>query len=74
MEEYILSHIDPEGEYLSKLYRETHLQLLYPHMVSGHLQGRILKMLTRTGNWYLQRIFCFVYGRRLAQRRKDIYH
>jgi len=28
------------------LYRATHLQLLYPHMVSGHLQGRILKMLT----------------------------
>ena len=46
MEEYILHHIDPEGDYLNKLYRETHLQLLYPHMVSGHLQGRILKMLT----------------------------
>lgn len=47
MEEYILNHIDPEGEYLNALYRATHLQLLYPHMVSGHLQGRILKMLTR---------------------------
>ncbi|MCR4766240.1 MAG: class I SAM-dependent methyltransferase [Bacteroidaceae bacterium] len=47
MEEYILHHIDPEGEYLNSLYRATHLQLLYPHMVSGHLQGRILKMLTQ---------------------------
>ena len=46
IEEYIKEHIDPEGDYLYKLYRETHLQLLYPHMVSGHLQGRILKMLT----------------------------
>ena len=50
MEEYILHHIDPEGDYLNKLYRETHLQLLYPHMVSGHLQGRILKMLTHMVN------------------------
>lgn len=47
IEEYIEQHIDPEGETLNQLYRETHLQLLYPHMVSGHLQGRILKMLTR---------------------------
>ncbi|MDR0989622.1 MAG: class I SAM-dependent methyltransferase [Prevotellaceae bacterium] len=46
MEEYILSHIDAESEYLRRLYRDTHLQLLYPHMVSGHLQGRVLKMLT----------------------------
>jgi predicted O-methyltransferase YrrM len=46
IEEYILQHIDAEGDYLNSLYRATHLQLLYPHMVSGHLQGRILKMLT----------------------------
>ena len=50
MEQYILEHIDPEGEYLHALYRATHLQLLYPHMVSGHLQGRILKMLTKMVN------------------------
>lgn len=46
-EEYILQHIDAEGPYLHALYRETNLRLLYPHMVSGHLQGRVLKMLTR---------------------------
>jgi len=50
LEQYILEHIDPEGEYLHALYRATHLQLLYPHMVSGHLQGRILKMLTKMVN------------------------
>lgn len=45
-EDYILDHIDKEPELLRNLYRQTNLQLLYPHMVSGHLQGRILKMLT----------------------------
>lgn len=47
LEEYIAAHIDPEGEYLHALYRDTHLRLLYPRMASGHLQGRILKMLVR---------------------------
>lgn len=45
LDEYILSHIDPEGDYLHALYRDTHLRLLYPRMASGHLQGRLLKML-----------------------------
>lgn len=47
MEEYILGHIDPEGEYLYNLYRDTNLKLLRPRMASGHLQGRILKMFVR---------------------------
>ena len=46
-EEYILQHIDAEGEYLHRLYRATNIRLLYPRMVSGHLQGRVLKMLVR---------------------------
>lgn len=45
LDEYILKHIDEEGDYLSSLYRATNLKLLYPRMASGHLQGRILKML-----------------------------
>ncbi len=45
MEEYIRGHIDPEPPYLQALYRDTHLKLLYPRMASGHLQGRLLKML-----------------------------
>ena len=45
LDEYILNHIDPEGDYLHALYRDTHLRLLYPRMASGHLQGRLLKML-----------------------------
>jgi len=42
---YILSHIDAEGEYLHALWRDTQLRLSYGQMASGHLQGRVLKML-----------------------------
>lgn len=47
IDDYILSHIDPEPELLHRLYRATQLHLLYPRMASGHLQGRLLVMLTR---------------------------
>ncbi|MGN1256159.1 MAG: O-methyltransferase [Bacteroidaceae bacterium] len=47
IDEYILEHIDTEGPYLRALYRDTHLKLLYPRMASGHLQGRLLKMLVQ---------------------------
>ncbi|MBR1803518.1 MAG: O-methyltransferase [Muribaculaceae bacterium] len=47
LEEYISSHIDPEPENLYRLDRDTHLRLLYSRMCSGHLQGRLLKMLVR---------------------------
>ena len=45
LDEYILRHIDAEGDYLHALWRETQLRFAYPQMVSGHLQGRLLKML-----------------------------
>lgn len=44
LEQYILQHIDDEGDYLRTLYRDTHVKLLRPRMASGHLQGRMLKM------------------------------
>ncbi len=46
-EDYILSHIDPEGDYLHALWRDTQLKTYYGQMASGHLQGRLLKMLVR---------------------------
>lgn len=46
LEEYIEAHISPEPPRLTRLYRDTYLHHLYPRMCSGHLQGRILKMLT----------------------------
>ena len=45
IENYILSHIEPEGDYLYRLWRATNVQLLHGRMASGHLQGRLLKML-----------------------------
>lgn len=47
LEKYILDHSDPEGEYLYRLYRATNIHLLHGRMASGHLQGRVLKMLVR---------------------------
>lgn len=46
LDDYILAHIDPEPDYLHRLWRATHLHLNYPRMASGHLQGRLLSMLT----------------------------
>ena len=47
LNDYILNHIDAEPEHLYRLERDTHLRLLYSRMCSGHLQGRLLKMLVR---------------------------
>lgn len=47
IDEYILNHIDPEGDYLYRLYRATNIHLLHGRMASGHLQGRVLKMLVQ---------------------------
>lgn len=45
LDEYILSHISPEDDYLYRLYRATQINLLRPRMASGHLQGQLLRML-----------------------------
>ena len=42
IEQYTLQHCEPESELLYELNRQTHLQILQPRMLSGHLQGRIL--------------------------------
>lgn len=47
LEEYILKHIDEEPQLLKELSRDAHTNLLQPRMLSGHLQGRLLKMLCR---------------------------
>ena len=47
LEDYVLAHISPEDDYLYRLYRATNTHLLRPRMASGHLQGLILRMLTR---------------------------
>jgi len=45
IEQYIEQHIEPEPEYLYRLWRATNIHLLHGRMASGHLQGRLLKML-----------------------------
>ena len=50
LEAYIQAHIEAEPENLQRLDRDTHLRLLYPRMCSGHIQGRLLKMLVRMIN------------------------
>lgn len=47
LDQYILDHIDAEGEFLHALWRDTQLRLAYGQMASGHLQGRLLKMLVQ---------------------------
>lgn len=47
IEEYIERHISPEPELLKRIQRDTYLHRLYPRMCSGHLQGRLLTMLTQ---------------------------
>ncbi len=46
-DEYILGHIAPEPELLRQLYHAANLRLVNGRMASGHLQGRILKMMVR---------------------------
>ena len=47
LDEYIAQHIEPEPEYLYRLWRATNIHMLHGRMASGHLQGRLLKMLVR---------------------------
>ena len=47
LDRYILDHIEPEGDYLYRLYRATNIHTVHGRMASGHLQGRLLKMLVQ---------------------------
>lgn len=47
LDEYVLSHSDPEPEYLYRLWRATNIHILHGRMASGRLQGRLLKMLVQ---------------------------
>ena len=46
LQNYIEDHSEPESELLQQINRETHLHVLKPRMLSGHLQGRVLSMLS----------------------------
>jgi predicted O-methyltransferase YrrM len=46
LEEYISNHSTPENDILASITRDTHLHVLNPHMLSGHVQGRVLSMIS----------------------------
>lgn len=46
LEKYSEAHTTPESEILNKLNRETHIKLRMPNMLSGHLQGQFLRMIS----------------------------
>ena len=45
--EYIEAHSSPEGAVLEQITRNTHLEVINPRMLSGHVQGRVLSMLSK---------------------------
>ena len=47
IDNYILNHIDAEDEVLTELDRETNLTVIGARMISGHLQGQVLSMLSK---------------------------
>lgn len=46
IEKYILENSSPEDDLLNELYRKTYTSVLNPNMISGHIQGKLLEMMT----------------------------
>lgn len=44
---YSEAHTTPESAILSRINRDTHAKVLMPQMLSGHLQGRLLSMISK---------------------------
>lgn len=47
LDHYIEDHIEPEGDYLYRLWRATNIHTIHGRMASGHIQGRLLRMLVK---------------------------
>ncbi|TAE73970.1 MAG: O-methyltransferase [Bacteroidetes bacterium] len=47
IEQYAIAYSTQENSLLAKINRETHLEVLKPRMLSGHLQGRLLAMISQ---------------------------
>jgi caffeoyl-CoA O-methyltransferase len=46
LEQYIENHTSDEDPVLEDLYRQTHIRYINPNMVSGHLQGKFLELIS----------------------------
>ncbi len=44
LQRYAEEHTSPESPLLHKVNRQTHLSVMKPRMLSGHMQGRLLSM------------------------------
>lgn len=47
LEKYIHENSSPEDALLHELDRETHLRVLNPRMISGHIQGKLLELIVK---------------------------
>lgn len=47
LERYIHDLSSPEEALLHELDRQTNLRIMHPRMISGHIQGRLLKMIVQ---------------------------
>ena len=47
LDQYITDHTTAEDALLAELERQTHLRVINPRMISGHVQGKLLEMLVR---------------------------
>lgn len=47
LSDYCENNTSPESEVLANLNRETHLKVVSPRMLSGHLQGRFLSFISK---------------------------
>ena len=47
LSEYIEQHSSPESPVLKQITRSTHLEVINPRMLSGHVQGRVLSMISQ---------------------------
>ncbi len=50
LEKYILDHTTPEDPVLEDLFRQTYLRFVNPNMISGHLQGKLLELISKMIN------------------------
>lgn len=48
LEKYVEDHTSSESELLKKITRDTHAKVLMPRMLSGHVQGRFLSMISHS--------------------------
>jgi len=50
IDNYIENHITAEDDILAELNRQTHVRMMHPRMLSGHIQGNILSMMSKMIN------------------------